>query len=69
MELWEPKPSVSSATPGYQFCLRRQFTSERDALAALQQYLSMNAIATAIASRTGYDQALSGETGIVTMPE
>ncbi|MGF1523496.1 MAG: hypothetical protein ACFBSF_14365 [Leptolyngbyaceae cyanobacterium] len=53
MELWEPKSPASLSEVPYQFRLRHQFQTEREALAALKHYLTVNSITTAIADWFG----------------
>ncbi|NER83909.1 MAG: hypothetical protein F6K42_31075 [Leptolyngbya sp. SIO1D8] len=61
MELWEPRFSMSRFEPPYQFRLRRQFLSEREALIALQQYLAVNSGTTAIADWIGHENGKLSE--------
>lgn len=62
MELWEPKPSGVRSEPRYQFRLRYDFMSEREARAALHQYLATNSITIAIADPQQRDRLEPRET-------
>lgn len=62
MELWEPVRYAKSHSAPYQFRWQHQYASEQEALAALQQYLLVNSITTAIAAKASNDPVNPYET-------
>lgn len=66
MELWEPVRHAQRNSAPYQFRWQHQYASEREALAALQQYLTVNSITTAIAAKVSDGDVAASET-VVTL--
>lgn len=66
MELWEPVRHAQQNSAPYQFRWQHQYASEREALAALQQYLLVNSITTAIAAQVS-DSNVAASATVVTL--